>query len=426
LCVGIQRVNHVKITSTISDIFYGWKIVAALFVMLSFSSGLGFYAHTIYLQALAQQVGYSITVVSGAVSLFFLASGIAGLAIAPMLEKHDVRVVIVPGALLAALCLWLFGSVRTTTELFTVYVLFGIGFAASGLLPATTLIARWFEVNRAKALSVASTGLSLGGITLTPLCAVLIDTHGLSVSAPWLAVVYVCGIVPVALLLRSYPTDLGLTPDGSPQVKEVRVEKSIAFRDAVQHPFFWMLGTTYLFVMLAQVGAIAHQYGLLSERTGIEESRYVIAILPLFSIIGRLAGGWILDKVSTRKFTLCMIVLQCLSLALVGIADELWLLGFALALFGITVGNLLMLQPLIIAETFGLKDYARIYSWSNLLTMIGVAGGPALMGFLFVTSGSYQLPYLAAAGMGIVAYCIFSLSRTPEIALGASADFQKY
>jgi len=59
---------------TTTRIFYGWKIVAALFVMLSFSSGLGFYAHTIYLQALSQQAGFSITLASGAVSLFFFSA----------------------------------------------------------------------------------------------------------------------------------------------------------------------------------------------------------------------------------------------------------------------------------------------------------------------------------------------------------------
>lgn len=89
------------------------------------------------------------------------------------------------------------------------------------------------------------------------------------------------------------------------------------------------------------------------------------------------------------------------------------MLLLGLALFGLTVGNLLMLQPLLIAEVYGLVNYSRIYSWSNLLTMLGVAGGPALMGYLAVIEDSYRLPYLVAAVSGLVACFVFLLAKPP-------------
>ena len=52
------------------------------------------------------------------------------------------------------------------------------------------------------------------------------------------------------------------------------------------------------------------------------------------------------------------------------------MLGVAL-FFGATVGNLLMLQPLLLAEAFGVREYPRIYL-SQLLSTLGVAPGPAL------------------------------------------------
>ena len=59
--------------------FYGWRLVAGLFVILAFSSGLGFYNHAVFIQALADSNRYSITAASAAVSVFFLVSGVAGL-----------------------------------------------------------------------------------------------------------------------------------------------------------------------------------------------------------------------------------------------------------------------------------------------------------------------------------------------------------
>ena len=73
-----------------------------------------------------------------------------------------------------------------------------------------------------------------------------------------------------------------------------------------------------------------------------------------------------------------------------------------------------MLQPLILVEVYGIKDYSRLYSWSNLLTMVGVAGGPVIIGALFEQIGHYQLPYLVVSGMGIVACVVYAVARPPE------------
>ena len=135
--------NWVTDLSEQKGLFYGWKVVGALFVMLAFSSGIGFYGHSIILQALARESGFDVGLASSAVSLFFLVAGLTGLIIAPLIERIDVRIVIAMGTILASVSLAMIGRVTTTAELFGVYVLFGIGWSGSGLLPATTLIARW-------------------------------------------------------------------------------------------------------------------------------------------------------------------------------------------------------------------------------------------------------------------------------------------
>jgi predicted MFS family arabinose efflux permease len=73
-----------------------------------------------------------------------------------------------------------------------------------------------------------------------------------------------------------------------------------------------------------------------------------------------------------------------------------------------------MLPPLIIAEVYGLANYSQIYSWSNLITMLGVAGGPVLMGILFSVSGAYQVPYIVAAALGLSAAIVFILFKPPR------------
>ena len=383
--------------------------MAGLFVMLTVSSGLGFYNHAVILHALSRDGGFSVELASTAVSLFFLVNGLTGLIVAPLLERYDVRIIVTVSAVLVAVSLWLVGKVTTEVGLLCVYSLYGIGFCGSGLLPATTLVARWFEANRARALSIASTGLSVGGITLTPISAWLVESYRLELASEWMGFMFLLGVVPAAIiLLRSSPAEVGLQPDGrggSP----VDNATGATLADAVTRPFFWSMSFAFMLVLMAQVGGIAHQYGLLAERLSVAQASWAIAILPLSSVVGRLAGGAILDRINTRGFSLLMMVCHGGALMLLGVVSQPWGTFVGLALFGVSVGNLLMLQPLMIAEVYGLRHYSRIFAWSNLLSVLGIAGGPVLMGVLFGYSGDYRMPYLVAGLLSIVA-CLLLLS----------------
>lgn len=390
--------------------FYGWRIVAAIFVILTFSSGLGFYNHTVMLQALATERAFPITVTSTAVSIFFVTSGVSGLLIARLIEWFDIRFTMVFGGLLAGLSLAMIGRVSSIGELYAVYVLFGIGFSACGLLPGTTLVTRWFRKRRAVALSIASTGLSLGGVVITPLSAEFIGSVGISRATPWLGAAFLLGTVPVILLyIRSRPAELGIGMDGEPldQFETVGSQDGLSFRTALRNRFFWGTALSYIFVMLAQVGGIAHQFGLLREQLSNQQAAVALAVLPVFSIIGRLAGGLIVDRISIRAFTCGMMLAQCLALLMLAVSSAPWVLLSGLAFFGITVGNLLMLQPLLIADAFGLHHYPRIYSMSNLLTTVGVAVGPALMGWIYTFESTYSWSYVAASAAGLLSLVIF-------------------
>ena len=396
-----------------SQIFYGWKIVSAIFVLLTFTSGLSFYNHAIYLNALAAQPAFTVGIASMSVSIFFLTGGVTGLFVARWVEEYDLRIVITAGALMSFLSLSLVAFVETTAQLFLVYGLFGAGFSASSLIPATTLVTRWFKKRRAMALSIASTGLSLGGVILTPLSILMVDSLGFDIAAPLIGVIYLFGVVPVSwMFLRVSPESMGLLPDGekgelkSPHGRSG--DDGLSFDQALKGRFFWGLSLAYIFLMAAQVGGIAHQYGLVREQLSEAETAIVVAILPVFSIIGRLFGGWIVEQMSIRKFAIIMMLIQALSLTVLSSGYSVSSLCIGLAMFGASVGNLLMLQPLLIAEAFGVKSYSRIFSISNLMSSCGTAMGPALLGVIYAASSNlYQLPYAAAALSGALGLSLF-------------------
>lgn len=394
-------------------IFYGWFVVAGLFLILTVSSGFGFYNLSVYMNVLAAKTGFAISQLSVAVSLFFLVGGVAGMWVAVLLERFDVRLIMVAGAVLAGLSLAATGHAETLWQLYILYLLFGTGNAAVSIVTSTTLVTRWFPgSNRGVALSLASTGLSMGGVVLTPLAAKLFNDYGVVRVMPWLGAAFTLLMVPVILgVLRPRPDAATSAAIG------VDLHSGWAYRDAVRSRFFLFLTLGYVLCMSAQVGGIAHLYNRAEGQVGYAVAAQAVQVLTIMSIVCRLVGGALLSRMSLRTFTLANLIGQSAGLAVVGVAGSTTGVLLGAALFGATVGNLLMLHPLWLAEAFGVKAYARIFSLSNALTVAGVAGGPVLLGLLHDVA-DYRLAYGAAAGLSMAALLVLLLAGpTPSASL---------
>jgi len=94
----------------------------------------------------------------------------------------------------------------------------------------------------------------------------------------------------------------------------------------------------------------------------------------------------------------------------VGLSQSTGLIFVSIILFGLTIGNLLMMQPLLMAERFGVLAYPTIFGRSQAIGIIGVAGGPLLIGWLFDVFGSYRVPYIVAAVLCAVGAAILAMA----------------
>ena len=383
--------------------FYGWAIVAAMFLMLATSSGLGFYALSLYLETLTGDRGFSVSSVSGATALFFVVGGVAGVYVGRLLARRDPRPVIVAAAGVCAVAVLLLGRATELWQVYAVYAIFGVGFAGTALVPATTLVTRWFHRRRAVALSVASTGLSIGGIVFTPLASALIDAKGLRGASPWLAAGFLIGVVPATVLLvRPDPASAGLQPDGddAPPRGTAPLERSgVAYATAIRTRTFRAITLTWTLCLLSQVGGIAHLYKVTDDRTTRTTAALVVSVMAGFSVIGRLFGGWLLTRVRLRPFALFFVSVQAVGLLLLSSVGTRAGLLLAAAVFGASVGNVLLLHPVVLAEVFGVADYPRVFATSQLVTTAGVAAGPFLLGVVHDWAGNYRAAYVVAAAL---------------------------
>ena len=367
-------------------IFRGWLVLAGLFITMAVTSGLGFYAQGVVLDALVVEQGFSVSVAGAGTGIFFATSGIAGYFAGGLLSKFDVRLVMTVGSLVGAIGLALLGQVRNETQMVIVMIVFGLGFALTSLVPSSTIVTRWFVRKRSVALSIASSGLSLGGIAITPVIATIIDADSLVYWAPRLAVAFLIGMLPaVWFLIHPAPEPLGLRPDGDRPLAQGTAPpapRGVDFKEAVRSRYFILISVTFIIVMAAQVGAIQHTFKMTKDRIDIETARTTLMVLSGTSVAARILGGIVALKISVTRLTAFLLVVQAVGIAILAVGNTTFMVLLGAVILGTSMGNLLMFHPLLLADAFGIKDYPRIYGMGSLLMILGVGGGPFLVGFL--------------------------------------------
>ncbi len=403
--------------------FYGWVIVAAVFVQLTFAAGLTFYGLPLFLNTLTKQRGFSVFEVSLATSTFWVASGFTGVVVARLLARFDPRLFVVVGAFMASVCMVLIGHLTELWQLYPVYALFGAGFTCTAVLVANTVITRWFHRRRSVALSIATTGLSVGGITLTPIAARLLKDHSLPSAMTTIAVMFFLGVVVIPVLaLRPDPSRMGLAPDGDRVVvtSAATVAPGLPFADAIRSLAFAAITAAFSLGLLGQVGGISQLVKLANERAGESTGTKVVSLLAACSVIGRLTGGAIVTRFSSYRFAICALSIQAVGLSALAFAQSPLAIYVGAVLFGLGVGNVLLLHPLLLAEVFGVRDYARIYGRSAIFIAAGNAFGPLSMGWLRDHGGGYRSAYLMAAGLNLVGLAVYVMrgASAPEVLRG--------
>ncbi|MGA0117805.1 MAG: MFS transporter, partial [Ilumatobacteraceae bacterium] len=303
------------------DSFPGWWVVGGCFAILFFGSALGFYGMSVYLNALSNEhPDWNVSSISIATTFFFLIGGLWNVVVARLIATYDVRRVSYGGSLLGALALLGLGQVQQQWQLFVVYGLFAIAWSSSGLTLATTVVTRWFHTKRASAIAAASSGLSVGGIVLSPIIKSLIDSRTLNGAAPVLALLWLLGMsIPTFLLIRAEPGPLKWMPDGAPRPDDHVMElPGTSMSVAIRTKFFWVVTIGYVLVMGSQVGAIQQIVKLVEERTTKETAALATSVLSGASVVFRLIGGRIIPKFPLAKFMVFIAAVQGSAIILIG------------------------------------------------------------------------------------------------------------
>lgn len=393
--------------------FYGWRVVGAAFVLAFFGWGLGFYGPPVYLHAVREARGFSLAVVSSAVTVHYLAGAFVAANVPTLYRRFGLPAITVVAAVLlaAGICGW--AVAREPWQLFAATLVSGAGWAAMGGVAVNAVVSPWFVRTRPVALGTAYNGASLAGLIFSPLWVFAIALMGFPAAA---AVVGALTIVAVGLLARKFfgrtPREMGLAPDGDAPDKpsaSVTSPRAKPLPDAAlwRDLRFITLAAGSALSLFAQIGLITHLYSLLVPALGKEWGGLVIGIGTGAGMGGRMVVGWMMPADADRRLVACIsyAVQIAGTLALfMAAGTNIPLLLVGVLLFGVGIGNVTSMPPLIAQTEFVKDDVPRVVALTVAIGQATYSFAPAVFGLIReFAGGTYvfgvaALVYLLAIG----------------------------
>ncbi len=406
-------------------IFFGWKVVAAAFAVAAYGWGLGFYGPSVFLYALHESRGWSVSVISTAITVHYVVS--AGL-IAYLSDIHR-RLGMVATTRIAAASLALgalaWSLADAPWQLFIAILFTSIGWAAMSGAAINAIVAPWFEERRAAALGHALNGASFGGLVLAPLWMLLINRFGLAPATLMM-------VLPLFVLLwwlsgrflGSTPASLGLAPDGAASSQHPRQRSqptsaagSLSRRQLLGMKRFLTMSGTFALGLFAQVGIAAHLVTLLAPSIGEAGAAASLSLVTFCGIGGRLLLGELIGGADRRLVAAANLCLQALGVFLLAIADGWSLVVLGCILFGLGFGNLVTLPPLMAQAEYDRAEVARVVALLTAINQAVFAFAPGTFGVLRDLTGSYAAPLALAVALQLCAAALVLLGRRSHMKL---------
>ncbi|HUM16620.1 MAG TPA: MFS transporter [Candidatus Nitrosotalea sp.] len=395
------------------SIFYGWVIVGVGIVVTCVGVG-AMLSLSVFLQPMAQAMGWSRTGISTAALINWLSMGVGAFVWGALSDRYGTRTVLLLGGGLLGVGL-VTASQATTLAQFQ--ILFGVlvGLAAGSFYtPLTATTTRWFTQHRSLAVALVSAGIGLGSSTVAPLARWIITNYD------WRLAMLVIGnlawlvIIPAALLVRE-PAGSGsaVGPIGG----AAGGERELTVTQAIRTPQFAAIALTYFACCAAHSGPIFHMIThAIDQGITAMAAVTVLSVAGLASLGGKIVCGLIADRVGAKRTLLVGLGIQAVAISLYIFTRDLvsfYALGIV---FGFAYGGVMPLYAILVREYFGARIMGTIFGGVALVSTLGMAMGPVAGGWLYDSYGSYFWLFIASSGIGLGAVAIGLTFRPPVLA----------
>ena len=398
-------------TTPAARLFYGWVVLAACALIILVSSGTTM-VFGVFITPMVTDLGWSHSTLSMSYAISAIVSGLGILAVGSLIHVYSVRALLFWGTLLHGLGLYLTSTVTTVGAFYFWYgVVASLGRSVF-MLTSVTLITRWFEKRRATAMGLTRALGGLASFIFAPLLTWVILRWDWQTAFVAQSLVMTGVVVLMCLLLRDYPHEMGLRPYGAeahatppPQATSARTDDSVGrlWQRVLRMQGFWTLAFINFFCCVCHSVPLVHVVGF-AQSAGLSAytAAWVLGIMSLSSTVGRVAWGVFADRHGARLTLIVTLFMQgALVLWLVNTQDPAIFFLYAVV-WGFGFGGVNTQYGVVARELYGPRHFGPGYAGQMCFSMVGMAVGGFLGGYLYDLSHSYVASWLVSFGAGLI------------------------
>ena len=397
---------------------YRWVIVAAGGLLGCAAVG-GMFALPVFLQPIARDTGWSVTGVSSAMTIGFLAMAFSSMVWGTLSDRVGPLPVLLTGSVVLAASL---GLASLATSLIAFQIVFGLmvgGATAAIFAPMMAAVTGWFETHRSLAVSLVSAGMGVAPMTMAPLAAWLVSNHDWRTSMQIMALVVAAIMIPASLLVRRPPAlaHAASTPSGALASGPVEMTRAQALRS----PQFIILMATNFFCCATHSGPIIHTVSYaISCGIPLIAAVTIYSVEGLAGLGGRIAFGLLGDRFGAKRVLVLGLLAQAFGALAYVFVHELAAFYAVAALFGFIYAGTMPLYAVLARENFPLRIMGTVIGGTAMAGSLGMATGPLAGGLIYDTFASYAWLYIGSWIMGLGAFLIAMTFRPVPMARSAA------
>lgn len=380
---------------------YRWVIVAAGGLIGCVAIG-GMFALPVFLRPIAAETGWSLTGVSTAMTVAFVAMALASFVWGSLSDRVGPRIVVLLGAMGIAASLALASRAATLLQF---QLIFGLAVGASTaaiFAPLMAAVTGWFDTHRSLAVSLVSAGIGMAPMTMSPLAAWLVTHYDWRTALLIIAGVAAAVMIPATFLIRRPPALAA--PAGVPAAA-ASTEMSAA--EAIRSPQFIILVLTNFFCCATHSGPIFHTVSY-AVSCGIP----LMAAVTIYSVegfaglFGRIAFGIAGDRLGAKRVLVFGLLVQALGTLGYLMAREIGTFYAVAATFGFIYAGTMPLYAVIARENFPLKMMGMVIGGTTMAGGLGMATGPVVGGMIYDHYHGYSWLFVTSFALGLGAFLI--------------------
>jgi MFS family permease len=380
---------------------YRWVIVAAGGLLGCVAIG-AMFSLPVLLRPISEDTGWSVTGVSTAMTIGFLALAFASMAWGGLSDRYGPRMVVLAGSVLLAGSIALASQATSLIEFQLVFGLVVGGATAAIFAPMMACVTGWFETQRSLAVSLVSAGMGMAPMTMSPLVAWLVSEYDWRTTLLIVAAIAAVIMIPTAFLVRKPPALQSANAGAS-----AGAEPEMSVSQAIRTPQFIILLLTNFFCCAAHSGPIFHTVSY-AVTCGIP----LIAAVSIYSVEGlaglggRIGFGFFGDRFGAKNVLVVGLLMQAFGVLSYVFVNQLAGFYTVAVIVGFIYAGVMPLYAVIARENFPLKMMGTVIGGTAMAGSLGMATGPVFGGLLYDSFATYSWLYVASWGMGLGAFLI--------------------